>query len=681
MALLRKYQQGDVFLHPSRPGSTYKNIEGKWFISNSDTQDKYVLINDPTGSRARALNQGAYKLPIQQPKPNFNIVSPQSTTAATYIPQQRMAEIKSSPNRVELMRKNIIDSGEFTREQVDKFDEDHLINIVTRLQNEHLQKGSPGTATISQAQDYTTANKVGNYLRNPLVSLAYLGSNFAGKKVTMPRNYDALERSPGFYDPVWDRSAALQGANFLSYFNPYTGIAQGINELPYTVKSINNAVENPNIDNTFTVAKDVASNLLDFAPSAFLSKSGRMLNPAEMGTLNTLRTSNSLGLSGLSNVIGNNVAPNIFSRPTSFNNSIWPKVLPKSFNPTSVYYQPATTNLFNRATSAGLINDLNQSTGSKLSDWLSGLFFKREHSFTERAINEGVPFRKKLGNFDEHKDIFDNLLQERMNAFNTTEGKRRLQNYVNESGINYNPAKELSKAKFVNREVVKSANVLDFMLADQALDANLLPLAKKSSRLLNRYGDSMDIGFYDRPNPEKASSVPFIFLNPDLSKSDAKHVGDHEINHLLNRGNPDHLDKELNKIVLNTGKVDVNPYYNKDSYATDYYRSDSNFLGKAKNYWSNTGDGVERTPFLAEVRRSMLEDGTINNIYSPINPEMLRKHYLQYKSGKPEYGALRFYDIVKDTPNNFKIASSVLNRMLGIGAPVGASLLINQSEK
>lgn len=58
---LPKAQDGGdtIYEFKGRPGSTYKNVQGKWLIQNADTNGKYVLIQDPTGKRTAVLNKQA----------------------------------------------------------------------------------------------------------------------------------------------------------------------------------------------------------------------------------------------------------------------------------------------------------------------------------------------------------------------------------------------------------------------------------------------------------------------------------------------------------------------------------------------------------------------------------------------------------------------------------------------
>jgi hypothetical protein len=167
-------------------------------------------------------------------------------------------------------------------------------------------------------------------------------------------------------------------------------------------------------------------------------------------------------------------------------------------------------------------------------------------------------------------------------------------------------------------------------------------------------------------------------LGAGLSPLDARVAARHEFGHFFGAGKKSHLDTELEQITLNDKTVPEINVSSKESALTKKWRANPEYMKKSKDYWVTGSDGSEKVSFLEEVRAMMLEDGTIQNIYDPITPEMLQAHYKKYKQGQIPY-SLRIYDIMENTSKNFDIMSSVLNKMpaavpVAIGVGAAASL-------
>ena len=96
-------------------------------------------------------------------------------------------------------------------------------------------------------------------------------------------------------------------------------------------------------------------------------------------------------------------------------------------------------------------------------------------------------------------------------------------------------------------------------------------------------------------------------------------------------------------------------------------------LLSAKNYYKKYLQ--EMSPFFAEVREKMLQDGFIKHPYETMTPTKLKAYYNNYNNITDNKYPLRYFEIMKPTKNNFKLSSDVFNKML-IGLPaVGAAAL------
>jgi len=59
---------GQIYTYAARPGSYYKkDVNGKWLIKNEGTKGKYIAVDDPKGTRTKALNAQAKPMPAKKP--------------------------------------------------------------------------------------------------------------------------------------------------------------------------------------------------------------------------------------------------------------------------------------------------------------------------------------------------------------------------------------------------------------------------------------------------------------------------------------------------------------------------------------------------------------------------------------------------------------------------------------
>jgi hypothetical protein len=177
-----------------------------------------------------------------------------------------------------------------------------------------------------------------------------------------------------------------------------------------------------------------------------------------------------------------------------------------------------------------------------------------------------------------------------------------------------------------------------------------------------------------------------IAITPGLfSKGELPKVTAHELGHFLGsyagrKSGTTYLDetlKELDLVKPESKQLEI-PGLDvaEESKAHDLFgNARPNYVSETLKYFDKGSKGTERVPFLAEVRQDMLDKGLIKHEYDPITPDLLKKHYDQYKGMKGEKYPLRIYDIIKDKPKNFDIMSKVLNKLPMI---IGGGLAVNE---
>jgi hypothetical protein len=161
---------------------------------------------------------------------------------------------------------------------------------------------------------------------------------------------------------------------------------------------------------------------------------------------------------------------------------------------------------------------------------------------------------------------------------------------------------------------------------------------------------------------------------------DAKRIGRHEIGHFVQRGVKTNLDKELSKLKLadtessNLFNTATGSNPEKTVAYKDVFNKTGNYFKKAKEYFKSGSKGREKLPFLEEVRADMLEKGIIKDLGDPITEKMMIDHYNNYMlEGFNNKYPLRLYDIMKNDKSNFKLLTSVINRMPAVVPVIGGT--------
>ena len=288
-----------------------------------------------------------------------------------------------------------------------------------------------------------------------------------------------------------------------------------------------------------------------------------------------------------------------------------------------------------------------------------------------QKFDEGKRFVKdsNITGVYNHTDLMQGLKEQRLTAFKTNEGRKRLQAIIDntpqlkESGITVERyikgleemALESGKIKPTNASMSTTYTRSAKEVADKTINLSKVPSGDAQSKLIigNR-------------------------LHPD----DAKIIGQHELGHFVQQKGLTNLDRELQALKLiddsklakkqlsitNKTGPKRSSWLNKIN--SDYYGDSTT---GAKRYWEKGSKGREKLPFMEEVRADMLQKGLIDDLYSPISDKLLRNHYDDYmsKSLLDKY-PLRVYDIAEDVPENFSLMKSVLNRM-AVGTGVAAT--------
>jgi hypothetical protein len=176
--------------------------------------------------------------------------------------------------------------------------------------------------------------------------------------------------------------------------------------------------------------------------------------------------------------------------------------------------------------------------------------------------------------------------------------------------------------------------------------------------------------------------------------ADLKQIIEHEIGHLLQKGEKTFLDNQLAELELKPNDL----FYGLDESSVSFrekgwrgFKQAPEYFSSTKKYFESGSKGKEKLPFAIEVRQDLLDRGIIKDLYDPITPEMLQKHFNTYMSSGVSGNKtipLRLYDIMTGTKKNFKILSNVMNKIpavvpyvIGAGAAGAAGSQMTDDNK
>jgi hypothetical protein len=207
-----------------------------------------------------------------------------------------------------------------------------------------------------------------------------------------------------------------------------------------------------------------------------------------------------------------------------------------------------------------------------------------------------------------------------------------------------------------------------------------------------KFVESNDPWRFDKENAFAAreggydpGSFPVMYVGQNLTPKDIMHVFPHEISHHLQRnsGRLTNLDNQLSKLELkkrpDSPNLDPLEEILEDNDFSKISQGWGYGFDPSLDYFLTGSGGVEKLPFAAEVRESLLRRGKIKDYYDEITPQMLEDHYDLYNKTGGNKSILRLYEIMEKTPKNFKILSETLNKLPTATLPIagGAAATIS----
>jgi len=288
-----------------------------------------------------------------------------------------------------------------------------------------------------------------------------------------------------------------------------------------------------------------------------------------------------------------------------------------------------------------------------------------------------------------HMDLLQELKQKTIDRIDTPEGRRRLQYMINKNfGRDHQAwgkpvegwgefflhglkSGELSGFKKLKPEdILEEIRNLKFV---KSMDPwTVGPDNAHAGRIRG------DEGFYG------PGSFPIMYMGENQIPGDIRRVFDHEMGHIFQRSRKSNLDDQLSKLELKkqpSSFPDL-PLSEGQLEDVDFSKSTQNWgygFYPALDYFIQGSGGMEKLPFAAEIRQSLLRRGKIKDYYDEITPQMIEDHYDLYNKTGGNKSILRLYEIMEKTPKNFKILSETLNKLPAVTLPVagGAAATIS----
>jgi hypothetical protein len=180
-------------------------------------------------------------------------------------------------------------------------------------------------------------------------------------------------------------------------------------------------------------------------------------------------------------------------------------------------------------------------------------------------------------------------------------------------------------------------------------------------------------------------SVAAMYMGENQIPGDIRRVFDHEMGHIFQRNRRrTNLDDKLSELELKKqpSSVPDSPLSEEQLEDVDFSKSNQQWgygFYPARDYFLTGSGGMEKLPFAAEVRQSLLRRGKIKDYYDEITPQMIEDHYDLYNKTGGNKSILRLYEIMEKTPKNFKILSETLNKLPAVTLPIagGAAATIS----
>ena len=287
-----------------------------------------------------------------------------------------------------------------------------------------------------------------------------------------------------------------------------------------------------------------------------------------------------------------------------------------------------------------------------------------------------------------HMDLLQELKQKTIDRLDTPEGRRRLQYMINknfkignheawgkpvegwgEFFLHGLKSGELSGYKKLTPEdIIEDFRNLKFVESSD-------PFIGKDNAYASRLGGDAGFG---------PGSFPVMYMGENQIPGDIMRIFDHEIGHHLQRvKKPTNLDNQLSKLELKK-QPNLPNLASSEEMLEDVDFSNTNQkwgygFYPALDYFIQGTGGMEKLPFAAEIRQSLLRRGKIKDYYDEITPQMIEDHYDLYNKTGGNKSILRLYEIMEKTPKNFKILSETLNKLPAVTLPIagGAAATIS----
>ena len=286
----------------------------------------------------------------------------------------------------------------------------------------------------------------------------------------------------------------------------------------------------------------------------------------------------------------------------------------------------------------------------------------------------------------------DEFISNRVNQLKTPEGQKRLAEFIkNNKGLvleGTTPADLVKKVESVGNLNKLYYDDIHTYLPDVMNRMKTLNTDLKAGKLSTAEYETAMQGLHEEKSFIEESIKKFekdysssgylspegVFISPKYGAEDIPSVVEHEtMGHLFQDGTaPTNFDKELESLELldqpyNMPSSTLDKSVPADKRSTLFNvvskQEGADYFPNVKGYFQSGSRNLEKYPQVLELRQQLLREGKIKSLYDPIPEEMLVDQYTNYMNLPQgiKY-PLRVYDIMKNSPANFKLLSNVLNR-------------------
>lgn len=605
-------------------------------------------------------------------------------------------------------------------------------------------------------------------------------------------NYENRLEAAGLEDPVTANNNVNKAIDFASWFLPAGSAAQGLKMVPGTVNSIGRAFEKPSWENTGNALWDTGITALSIAPGFGLAKNlGKGassiddLRAIEALSGNTATTpfqsyylQGDRALSASEAILPEAQALSRFTRQQPLELPAGkPQFLNSEYSELYDDLQRQIDNQKNVSNEIANFNPIDKINKSKvdsetfkrlimgddlkfkiddypdtprISGQFQGLEIGRPGSLNavgETSVpksNPRLPIRgtaqqnaltdleklrqQTILGQDEAALGFERLHKQKLKDLKTPEGKRRIQQYIDDNNL------KINVDDYINRLERASYDDMSMWIGltednINMLDQGIKNLRSKKDKLFNDYMNSTLSGdnsigltelnklrselsekiikkqmaldaatkqleearhLQNRANARATSSNRITIGNQITNIGDLERATFHEMGHLtetpfLSANSNSVIDRDLIQeldLLDETPEYlfsSINPEealktapYNISHQGINKYRNPDTYFKDAKKYFLEgnkqiAGASNEPTAFAVELRPFLKQTGLIKNDFDNVTPKMVEKLYKEYMSN-PEFRFqnIRLFDIMKPNEKSFEAISKALNKIKGI---------------